>query len=96
MAELKLKGVGLLTTDGWTIWSQKCKSILRSYSLWNYIEGPDNQLLTEAMKVNEWYQINDHICALYLLRTPYHRRPKNWQLLKKLGNTSKAKHTRVV
>ena len=63
MAETKLKGVGLLTADRWTIWSWKCKSILQSYGLWTYIEGPDSQLLTDAIKVDEWYHINDCIVS---------------------------------
>ena len=67
MAELKLKGVGLLTTDGWTIWSRKCKSILWSYGLWNYIEGPDSQLLTDTTKVDEWHRINDRVVGALCL-----------------------------
>ena len=67
MAEIKLKSVGLLTTDGWTIWSRKCKSILRSYGLWTYIEGPDSQPPTDTTKIAEWHCINDRIVGALCL-----------------------------
>jgi len=67
MNEIKLKGVGVLTTDGWTLWSQNCKSKLCSYGLWTYIEGPDNKPPREATKLDEWHHINDCIVGALCL-----------------------------
>ena len=63
MAEIKLttKNVGILTADGWTLWSRKSKSVLRGYGLWTYIEGPDSQTPTDTTKIDDWICINDRI-----------------------------------
>ena len=59
--KLNTKNVGTLTSDGWTIWSRKCKSVLQAYGLWTYIKGPNTQPPTDTMKLAEWIHINDHI-----------------------------------
>ena len=63
MAEIKLttKNVGILTANGRTLWSRKCKSVLRGYGLWTYIEGPDSQTPTDITKIDDWIRINDRI-----------------------------------
>ena len=55
MSEIKLtvKNVGILTADGWTLWSRKCKSVLQSNGLWMYIEGADSMKPADNTKIND-------------------------------------------
>ena len=63
MTEIKLtpKNVGILTADGWPMWSRKCKSVLRGYGLWTYIEGHNNKPPTDPTKAGDWNDMNDRI-----------------------------------
>ena len=63
MSEIKLtaKNVGILTADGWTLWSRKCKSVLWSNGLWTYIEGADSMKPVDNTKIDDWHRTNDRI-----------------------------------
>ena len=63
MSEVKLtaKNIGILTTNGWTLWSRKCKSVLQSYGLWMYIEGADDMKPKDTMKFDDWHCTNNWI-----------------------------------
>ena len=63
MSEIKLtvKNIGILTADGWTLWSRKCKSVLQSNGLWTYIEGADSMKPADNTKIDDWHHTNDQI-----------------------------------
>ena len=63
MSEVKLtaKNIGILTTNGWTLWSRKCKSVLQSYGLWTYIEGADDTKPKDTTKFDDWHHMNNRI-----------------------------------
>ena len=63
MSEIKLtaKNIGILTADGWTLWSRKCKSVLRSNGLWTYIEGADSTKPADNTKIDDWHRTKDRI-----------------------------------
>ena len=63
MSEIKLtaKNIRILTANGWTLWSRKCKSVLWSNGLWTYIEGADSMKPADKTKIDDWHHMNDRI-----------------------------------